>query len=41
MSLQVIISRILNMTTNKPDYLDKTLIRPSRIDYNINLEQAS
>ena len=29
------------MITNKQDYLDKALIKPSRIDYNINFEKAS
>jgi ATP-dependent 26S proteasome regulatory subunit len=29
------------MTTNKPNYLDKALIRPGRINYNINFENAS
>ena len=37
MGLQVIII----MNTNKPDYLDKALIRLGRNDYNINFEKAS
>jgi ATP-dependent 26S proteasome regulatory subunit len=33
--------RIIVMTTNKPEILDKALIRPGRIDYNINFTKAT
>jgi ATP-dependent 26S proteasome regulatory subunit len=33
--------RIIIMTTNKPELLDKALIRPGRIDYNINFTNAT
>ena len=39
--LQECTGRIIIMTTNKPDFLDKALIRPGRIDYNINFTKAS
>lgn len=39
--LQECPGRIIIMTTNKPEYLDKALIRPGRIDYNINMTKAT
>ena len=33
--------RIIIMTTNKPEYLDKALIRPGRIDFKLNMTKAS
>lgn len=33
--------RIIIMTTNKPEYLDKALIRPGRIDIKIHMAKAS
>jgi ATP-dependent 26S proteasome regulatory subunit len=33
--------RIIIMTTNKPEILDKALIRPGRIDIEINFKKAS
>jgi len=33
--------RIIVMTTNKPEYLDKALIRPGRIDFKINMTKAT
>ncbi len=33
--------RIIIMTTNKPEKLDKALIRPGHIDYNINFTKAT
>ncbi len=39
--LQECPGRIIIMTTNKPDQLDKALIRPGRIDYNINFTKAT
>jgi hypothetical protein len=39
--LQECPGRIIIMTTNKPEFLDKALIRPGRIDYNINFTKAT
>jgi len=39
--LQECPGRIIIMTTNKPEYLDKALIRPGRIDYNIHMTKAT
>lgn len=39
--LQECPGRIIVMTTNKPEILDKALIRPGRIDYNINFTKAT
>ena len=39
--LQECPGRIIIMTTNKPDQLDKAFIRPGRIDFNINFTKAS
>lgn len=39
--LQECPGRIIIMTTNKPEQLDKALIRPGRIDYNINFTKAT
>jgi SpoVK/Ycf46/Vps4 family AAA+-type ATPase len=39
--LQECPGRIIIMTTNKPEELDKALIRPGRIDYVINFTKAS
>ena len=39
--LQECPGRIIIMTTNKPQELDKALIRPGRIDYNINFTKAT
>ena len=33
--------RIIVMTTNKPEYLDKALVRPGRIDFKINMTKAT
>jgi SpoVK/Ycf46/Vps4 family AAA+-type ATPase len=33
--------RIIIMTTNKPEQLDKALVRPGRIDHNINFTKAT
>ena len=33
--------RIIIMTTNKPEYLDKALIRPGRIDFKLNMTKAT
>lgn len=39
--LQECPGRIIIMTTNKPDQLDKALVRPGRIDYNIHFTKAT
>jgi ATP-dependent 26S proteasome regulatory subunit len=39
--LQECPGRIIIMTTNKPENLDKALVRPGRIDYNINFTKAT
>jgi ATP-dependent 26S proteasome regulatory subunit len=39
--LQECSGRIIIMTTNKPEQLDKALIRPGRIDFNINFTKAT
>jgi hypothetical protein len=39
--LQECHGRIIIMTTNKPEQLDKALIRPGRIDYNIHFTKAT
>ena len=39
--LQECPGRIIIMTTNKPEQLDKALIRPGRIDFNINFTKAT
>lgn len=39
--LQECSGRIIIMTTNKPEQLDKALIRPGRIDYNIHFTKAT
>lgn len=39
--LQECPGRIIIMTTNKPEQLDKALIRPGRIDYNIHFTKAT
>ena len=39
--LQECPGRIIVMTTNKPEYLDKALIRPGRIDFKINFTNAT
>ena len=39
--LQESSGRIIIMTTNKPELLDKALIRPGRIDYNIQFDKAN
>lgn len=39
--LQECPGRIIIMTTNKPEHLDKALIRPGRIDYNIHFTKAT
>jgi len=39
--LQECPGRIIVMTTNKPENLDKALIRPGRIDFNINFTKAT
>lgn len=39
--LQECNGRIIIMTTNKPETLDKALIRPGRIDYNIHFTKAT
>lgn len=39
--LQECNGRIIIMTTNKPNTLDKALIRPGRIDYNIHFTKAT
>ena len=39
--LQECNGRIIIMTTNKPEMLDKALVRPGRIDYKINFTKAT
>lgn len=39
--LQECPGRIIIMTTNKPEQLDKALVRPGRIDYNIHFTKAT
>ncbi len=39
--LQECPGRIIVMTTNKPEQLDKALVRPGRIDYNIHFTKAT
>lgn len=39
--IQECYGRIIIMTTNKPEQLDKALVRPGRIDFNINFNKAS
>ena len=39
--LQECPGRIIIMTTNKPEYLDKALVRPGRIDFKINMTKAT
>ena len=39
--LQECNGRIIIMTTNKPETLDKALIYPGRIDYNIHFTKAT
>jgi SpoVK/Ycf46/Vps4 family AAA+-type ATPase len=39
--LQECPGRIIVMTTNKPEYLDKALVRPGRIDFKLNMTKAT
>ena len=39
--LQECTGRIIIMTTNKPELLDKALIRPGRIDYKLHFTKAT
>jgi ATP-dependent 26S proteasome regulatory subunit len=39
--LQECTGRIIIMTTNKPEMLDKALVRPGRIDYKIHMKKAT